>query len=436
MSLRPPLAFNPRPRRLLTPTDAYELHPGIRLYRTALSSPGGVSTPGTPGGGGGGGASSSPGGSSPASSGTERDKQARRHHSFQVQLALRTLGTFPFGASVLLGFVRRNVVEYLDDDDPSTRREAALTCCRLLELRSDRVTRGGGDIGTSIHGGDAALMALNANSASVSSVSHASHVTNGAPSRWSAWTEEFIMSRLLAVAVSGAFKTKVFTHSSVSTLDRVSFQLTDELFLYGKPSSDLDANVRRAVLASFLRPCPSVDSHLGQADALRALFITLNDESAEVRLLAIRLVGRLAPRNPAYALPALRRHLLQLLTELEHSTESHLREESARLMATLVRSCTRLVMPYIAPILRTLMMKLRKPEEVAAAKASAATAAEAAGIAKRGIEAAGAGAAAAAGQTVDGGEGIAAKGGGDGIALGGENAPPPDATAQGGGGGG
>jgi hypothetical protein len=105
-----------------------------------------------------------------------------------VQLALRTLGTFPFGASVLLGFVRRNVVEYLDDDDPSTRREAALTCCRLLELRSDRVTRGGGDIGTSIHGGDAALMALNANSASVSSVSHASHVTNGAPSRWSAWT--------------------------------------------------------------------------------------------------------------------------------------------------------------------------------------------------------------------------------------------------------
>ena len=78
-------------------------------------------------------------------------------------------------------------------------------------------------------------------------------------------------------------------------------------------------------------------------------------------------VGRLAPRNPAYALPALRRHLLQLLTELEHSTESHLREESALLMAALVRSCTRLVMPYIAPILRTLMMKLRKPEDAAAA---------------------------------------------------------------------
>ena len=35
MSLRPPLAFNPRPRRLSTPPDAYELHPDVRLYRRA-----------------------------------------------------------------------------------------------------------------------------------------------------------------------------------------------------------------------------------------------------------------------------------------------------------------------------------------------------------------------------------------------------------------
>jgi len=35
VSLRPPLAFNPRPRRLSTPIDAFQLHPDIRLYRTA-----------------------------------------------------------------------------------------------------------------------------------------------------------------------------------------------------------------------------------------------------------------------------------------------------------------------------------------------------------------------------------------------------------------
>ena len=213
-----------------------------------------------------------------------------------------------------MGFVRRSAVEYLDDDDAATRREAALTCCRLLDVRSDRAA-GGGEEG-SVHGG----LGGGYNSPSSSMVSGSS---------WSAGTEAYIMSRLLAAAVS-----------------------------------DLDTDVRRAVLASFCRPSPVTDSHLGQAEALRALFVTLNDESSDVRLIAVRLVGRLAPRNPAYALPALRRHLLQLITELEHSTESHIREESARLLAALVRSCTRLVLPYIAPMLQTLTRKLRKPEDV------------------------------------------------------------------------
>jgi hypothetical protein len=35
-SLRPPPAFNPRPQRLSTPTDAFELHPDIALYGTTL----------------------------------------------------------------------------------------------------------------------------------------------------------------------------------------------------------------------------------------------------------------------------------------------------------------------------------------------------------------------------------------------------------------
>jgi hypothetical protein len=37
VSLRPALAFNPRPRRLSTSTDAFQLHPDVRLYRTALT---------------------------------------------------------------------------------------------------------------------------------------------------------------------------------------------------------------------------------------------------------------------------------------------------------------------------------------------------------------------------------------------------------------
>ena len=37
VSLHQPLAFDPRPRRLSTPPDAYELHPDVALYGTTLS---------------------------------------------------------------------------------------------------------------------------------------------------------------------------------------------------------------------------------------------------------------------------------------------------------------------------------------------------------------------------------------------------------------
>ena len=36
-SLRPSLGFNPRPRCLSTPSDAFELHPDVALYETTLS---------------------------------------------------------------------------------------------------------------------------------------------------------------------------------------------------------------------------------------------------------------------------------------------------------------------------------------------------------------------------------------------------------------
>jgi hypothetical protein len=38
VSLRPPLAFNPRLRRLSTPPDAFQLHPDVRSYGMALST--------------------------------------------------------------------------------------------------------------------------------------------------------------------------------------------------------------------------------------------------------------------------------------------------------------------------------------------------------------------------------------------------------------
>mgnify|MGYP002413484515 CR=1 FL=1 len=79
-------------------------------------------------------------------------------------------------------------------------------------------------------------------------------------------------------------------------------------------------------------------------------------------MLGVELRGRLATWNPAYVLPALRSHMLQLLSELEYSSETMQREESSKVMAVLIRSCPRLVAPYLSPIMRCLTSILRQKE--------------------------------------------------------------------------
>lgn len=63
--------------------------------------------------------------------------------------------------------------------------------------------------------------------------------------------------------------------------------------------------------------------------SLRPLLVALNDEDVRVRGLAVDLAGRLGHANPAVVLPALRRHLMQLLADLEHSPDSRQREGAA-----------------------------------------------------------------------------------------------------------
>jgi FKBP12-rapamycin complex-associated protein len=95
-----------------------------------------------------------------------------------------------------------------------------------------------------------------------------------------------------------------------------------------------------------------LDEYLSQADCLRALFIALNGSSRDCRAVAVKLVGRLAAWNPAYVAPALRRHLLQLLTDLAHSPDSMTRDDSAFLINCLINHAPQLIMPYVSPILK------------------------------------------------------------------------------------
>lgn len=58
-------------------------------------------------------------------------------------------------------------------------------------------------------------------------------------------------------------------------------------------------------------------------------------------------------------MPSLRKTLIVLLTELEFSGDSQVKEESALLLGHLIRSSQKLVEPYVDTILRALLPKLR-----------------------------------------------------------------------------
>nr|XP_043617793.1 serine/threonine-protein kinase TOR isoform X2 [Erigeron canadensis] len=121
--------------------------------------------------------------------------------------------------------------------------------------------------------------------------------------------------------------------------------------------ADADVSVRNSIFSS-LHGNGGFDDFLAQADSLTAIFAALNDEDLQVREYAISVAGRLSEKNPAYVFPALRRHLIQLLTYLGQSADSKCREESAKLLGCLIRSCERLILPYIAPIHKALLAKL------------------------------------------------------------------------------
>ncbi|KAG5734545.1 Phosphatidylinositol 3-kinase tor2 [Termitomyces sp. T112] len=136
----------------------------------------------------------------------------------------------------------------------------------------------------------------------------------------------------------------------------------DKLLVVG--IADPDASIRHTVLSSLHE---RFDRHLAQAENVRSLFIALNDEDFENRVVAVGLVGRLAKHNPAYVMPSLRKALIQLLTELEYSTVLRNREDCTRLLTLLVSATQRLIKPYALPMLRVLLQKANDPSPTVAA---------------------------------------------------------------------
>ena len=212
---------------------------------------------------------------------------ASRDHDV-VLLALRTLESFNFEALSLLPFVQDCVSPYLDHEMPAIRKQAAVTCSRLL---LPPVENSKSRIDNLRFRGPTAMIVSN------------------------------VIKHLLVVGVA-----------------------------------DCDAEIRKTVIASF---DSRFEPYLCQAHHLRPLFVVLNDEVFEIREVAVMLIGRLSVQNPAYIMPALRKTVIHILTELRFSDDARIKEESTKLLGHVVRACRRLTRPYLEPILDVLLPMLQ-----------------------------------------------------------------------------
>ena len=206
--------------------------------------------------------------------------------SYTISLALRILGNFNFEGYNLTHFVQQYVVQYLEDENKSVRKEAASTCSKLL-LASNEL--------------------------------YAS--TNSPSSKYSIAVVQEILKKLLVVA-----------------------------------TSDPSPEIRLSVLLSLDK---AFDDHLAQAENLRSLFISLNDEEFEIRFTTIGTLGRLSNINPAYVIPALRKTLIQLVSELKFVGVGRNKEECAKLLQTLITNAPTLISPYVKYILEVLLPQLK-----------------------------------------------------------------------------
>ncbi|XP_059910783.1 serine/threonine-protein kinase mTOR [Gadus macrocephalus] len=159
-------------------------------------------------------------------------------------------------------------------------------------------------------------------------------------------------SRLLSPSVH-----LISGHVVSQTAVQVVADVLSKLLVVG--ITDPDPDIRYCVLASLDE---RFDAHLAQAENLQALFVALNDEVFEIRELAICTIGRLSSMNPAFVMPFLRKMLIQILTELEHSGVGRNKEQSARMLGHLVSNAPRLIRPYMEPILKALILKLKDPD--------------------------------------------------------------------------
>ena len=99
--------------------------------------------------------------------------------------------------------------------------------------------------------------------------------------------------------------------------------------------ADTSGVVRLTVLQSLES---EFDVFLKRTDNVNTLLFMLSDGVLEVKVTCIKILGRLSVLNPAAVLPSMRLVLLQLISEIRHTSDNRNKEDSVILLCTFIRA--------------------------------------------------------------------------------------------------
>lgn len=139
-------------------------------------------------------------------------------------------------------------------------------------------------------------------------------------------------------------------HQTSSHAIRTVAQVVEKLLVLGV--ADPVADIRKTVLRSL---DSKFDRQLAAPTNIRSQFQAINDADFEVREAAIAMIGRLTDINPAYIFPSLRKLLVNLMTGIQISKDPKYEEDAARLISIFIANCSKIVKPYVSPLVKTLL---------------------------------------------------------------------------------
>lgn len=116
--------------------------------------------------------------------------------------------------------------------------------------------------------------------------------------------------------------------------------------------TDTDSELRYTVLNAL---DTRFDYFLAQPTFLKQFFLFLYDMTFEIRELVIKILGRLAHRNPGYVYPTARTVFLELLNHVTDHDDPVKQETSARLLGLTFQQFPSLLLPYVESLCKMLL---------------------------------------------------------------------------------